>query len=594
MDDLKTHLNPQEDNENNGSWIHGGNSAINDSADAEKHHPLIRRQSSTDAQDNQDESQSKSGNKKGKNQKEKYRLGGKKPLQTLLILLVGPLVSQVVNGLYGVVSSMWVARALGDIGMSAISLYSNLDMIGRAFGFFLLSAASQKISGLFGENKGDEAGQLICDLFRMAFVFGIIVPAILVPSSVPLAHWFGANDTTIKMAFQYLTPLNCAAFNTCIYLMWCGCLQAEGRSILVGIVQISSLVANMAIFCPLFLLVFKWGTIGAAFATIVSEFIPSVVLTILFFSGKFGVKPKWRGLFKKFSPHTIEALKTGLSQLIMNISRSIPSIFNRKFMGLCAQNRNMSGSDGTFDDAIAGFNAVSRIYGVTDAVRLAVSMGLLPSASFAYSSHRYNRIFVLMFHAIWIDAVWSAGTTLLTAFGSRYVAMCISTSENYLRWAAPMLRIANWEAPFAWIRNIVQTILQSLTYGTTSTIYSFFSTFCTYIGGLLLLYYTNNKDFVRLMYVFPISSSIAAVIGIIVVFFPLRKIWKQRRDTDDILEPPPGEEKKGSEISDASDATTLSNNLNGINDAHEDDDDGSSMEMHDIDRHDEISKNEDK
>lgn len=576
MDDLKVHLNQEQDS----NWIHGGDTAINDSVDAEKEHPLILPSSS---KDNSAEKQPPDGKKKGKNQKEKYRLGGKKPLQTLCILLVGPLVSQVVNGLYGVVSSMWVARALGDIGMSAISLYSNLDMIGRAFGFFLLSAASQKISGLFGENKGDEAGQLICDLFRMAFVFGIIVPAILVPCSVPLAHWFGAAEETIKMAFRYLTPLNCAAFNTCIYLMWCGCLQAEGRSILVGIVQIASLVANMAIFCPLFLLVFRWGTIGAAFATIVSEFIPSVVLTILFFTGKFGVKPNWRGLFKKFSPHTTEALKTGLSQLIMNISRSIPSIFNRKFMGMCAENRHMSGTDGTFEDAIAGFNAVSRIYGVTDAVRLAVSMGLLPSASFAFSSHRYNRIFILMFHAIWIDAVWSAATTLLTAFGSRYVAMSISTSENYLRWAAPMLRTANWEAPFAWIRNIVQTTLQSLAYGLTSTIYAFFSTFCTYIGGLLILYYTNKTDFVRLMYVFPLSSGIAAVIGIIVIIFPLRKIWKERRDTDDILEPPPDENNALS--SSASEIQYLSGHLNDIKDT--------SLELQDIDNHEDEKKNED-
>ena len=220
MDDLKTHLNPDDDR----SWIHGGDSAINDSVDAEKHHQLIISKPSGENIDDQNENKPTGGNKKGKNQKEKYRLGGKKPLQTLLILLVGSLVSQVVNGLYGVVSSMWVARALGDIGMSAISLYSNLDMIGRAFGFFLLSAASQIISGLFGENKGDESGQLICDLFRMAFVFGIIVPAFLVPSSVPLAHWFGANETTISMAFKYLTPLNC--FEDVVGLFSCLCLLA--------------------------------------------------------------------------------------------------------------------------------------------------------------------------------------------------------------------------------------------------------------------------------------------------------------------------------------------------------------------------------
>lgn len=534
MSDLNEPLNIQDQDDT----IHGGNELHNNKDANLQGSSKLSNLSSLNSSEKLTEIHGKD-----KNQKEKYRLGGRKPLPTLAILLIGPFISQVVNGLYGVVSSMWVARALGDKGMSAISLYSNLDMIGRAFGFFLLTAAAQKISGLFGQSKGDEAGQLVCDLFRCSFVFGLIVPAILVPSSIPLAHWFGADEETIKMAFSYLTPLNSASCITCIYLMWCGCLQAEGRSILVAIVQISSLVANMAIFCPLFLLVFKWGIIGAAFATIIAEFIPTTILTILFFSGKFGVKPNWRGLFRKFSPHTTEALKTGLSQLIMNISRSIPSIFNRKFMGLCAENRKNQGDDGSFDDAIAGFNAVSRIYGVTDAVRLAVSMGLLPSASFAYSSHRYNRVFQLIFHSIWIDAAWAAGTTLLTAFGSRYVAMTISTSENYLRWAAPMLRIANWEAPFAWIRNIVQTTLQALTYGITSTIYSFFSTFITYIGGLLILYYTDKTDFVRLMYVFSISSSIAAVVGIIVVIPPLRKLWKDRRDTDNELEPAPTDEK---------------------------------------------------
>ena len=466
-----------------------------------------------------------------KNEAEKYRLGGRPPLKTLVILLVGPFISQVVNGLYGVISSMWVARALGDIGMSAISLYSNLDMIGRAFGFFMNTAATQRISALFGESKGDEAGQVICDLFRCCFISGIIVPAILIPCSTPLAHWFGANEETIRMAFNYLTPLNACTCITCVYLMWCGVLQAMGRSFLVGIIQISSLIANMAVFCPIFLLVFKWGTVGAAFATITAEFIPAVILTVLFFTGKFSIKPDWRGLCKKFSPHTGMALKVGFSQLIMNLSRSIPSIFNRKFMGLCAENRNMSGADGTFEDAIAGFNAVSRIYAVTDAVRLAVSMGLLPAVSFAYTSHRYTRIFWLIFHAVWIDATWASMTTILTAFGSRYVAMSISSSENYLRWAAPMLRIANWEAPVAWIRNVVQSILQAFQYGITSTVYSFFSTFCTYIGGLLLLYYTDKTDFVRLMYVFVISSGIAAVVGICIIIPPLYRVWKLRKES---------------------------------------------------------------
>ena len=96
------------------------------------------------------------------------------------------------------------------------------------------------------------------------------------------------------------------------------------------------------------------------------------------------------------------------------------------------------------------------------------------------------------------------------------------------------------------------------------------------------------------MYVFPISSSIAAVIGIIVVFFPLRKIWKQRRDTDDLLEPPPTEDNKNSKIADGSDVQSLSTDQNGINDIHEDDTNENSIEMQDIDKNDTVSNQDDK
>jgi Na+-driven multidrug efflux pump len=95
--------------------------------------------------------------------------------------------------------------------------------------------------------------------------------------------------------------------------MFCGCLQAEGRSLLVGAVQICSFISNMIIFNPLFLLVFKWETVGAATATVASELIPSIALFVLFFRGKFGVKPDVRGLLKKFSPETMPALCVGLS-----------------------------------------------------------------------------------------------------------------------------------------------------------------------------------------------------------------------------------------------------------------------------------------
>jgi Na+-driven multidrug efflux pump len=485
------------------------------------------------------------------NAAEHYRLGARPPLRTLVSLSVGPLISQIVTGLNGIITSMWMARAMSTTGMSAISLYSNLDGASRAFGFFMNCAASSRISALLGQDRGAEAGQLICDLLRCCLIFGAIVPIIFLPCAIPLAHWFGANDEVTHWGTLYLFPLLACSPITCLFLLLCGCLQAEGRSILVGGIQIASLAANMAFFNPIFLLIFKWKTPGAAVATTLSELIPSIVLVILYFRGTFGVKPVASGLLKKFSPFTFPALRVGVSQLFMNLSRSIPSILLRKFMGLCAEN----GGKGTFDDAIAGFNGVARIYALSDSVRLAVSMGLLPACSYAFAGKNVSRFMWLVLHACWLNLMCAIPIAFLGAFGSRQLAMTISGEESYLKWAAPMLKIANWETPFGWIRNVIQTVLQALQYGITATLYSFFGTFVVYIACGFVIYNTDNTDFVRMMWVIPIHAGIAVVIGLGIVVFPLRKVWRTRDQVEvDTVGPAEDIEEEGAlELQDQTD-----------------------------------------
>lgn len=461
-----------------------------------------------------------------KNKEENYRLAGRPPLKTLLILGIGPFISQMVSGMYGVVASMWVAKAMGEQGMAAISLYTNLDNVGRAFGFFMNCAASQKISSLFGEKKGGEAGQVICDLLRCCVLCGMVVPALLLPVAKPLGKWFGADEETYHMGFLYLVPLLGCSTITCFYLMMCGALQAEGRTMLVSVAQISSFVLNMAVFCPLFLLGLRLGTIGAGLATVCSDLCPTIFMLVFYFRGKFGVKPKLSGLFKKFSPHTWPALSVGVSQLAANVSRSLPSILQRKFMGLASEKN----PDADFNDTMSGFTAVIRVYGITDSVRFAISMSLLPTASYANSAQLFTRFWYLIFHAIWLSLVWGLTTMTVTAFAAKYVAMIISKSEAYLKMAAPMIRTANWEAPFAWGRFVCQTILQSLGCGKLATIYSIIATFFANIAAYCLIYYTDKTNVIRLMWSYSCSSAIAFIVGIFILIIPFKQILKKSKE----------------------------------------------------------------
>ena len=187
------------------------------------------------------------------------RLGGSPPLKTILKLMVGPVIVQVTGAMYGIISTMWVSKAIGPLGVSAVFAYTAFDNIGRAFGFFLSVSASTKISQLFGQGKADEAAQVICDLMRVALICGAIVPAILFPAMDPCCRWFGATGEVIELGRSYFTPIAACSFFTCLYVACQGFLQGEGRTLLVGLIAFASLCVSMFIFQTAFLFGFKTG-----------------------------------------------------------------------------------------------------------------------------------------------------------------------------------------------------------------------------------------------------------------------------------------------------------------------------------------------
>ena len=217
---------------------------------------------------------------------EDARLGGRPPLKTVLILAIGPILSQMTNALFGVITTLWVSKAIGEDGMTAVSSYNVFEGMGRAVGFFLSVAASTQVSALFGKGEGAEATQVMADLLRSCLVFGSLVPAILLPALKPCIRWFGAEEKIIDMGFQYMLPLTTCAPITCLYLCSGGCLQGEGRTMLFGLTNVGCLCLNMLVLNPIFLFGFKTGIWGASTSTVISEFVPAAIIITLYFACK--------------------------------------------------------------------------------------------------------------------------------------------------------------------------------------------------------------------------------------------------------------------------------------------------------------------
>lgn len=458
---------------------------------------------------------------------EDIRLGGKPPLQTIILLSVGPLISQLTNALYGIINSIWISKAIGDSGLTAISAYANFDVIGRAFALYLQVSTTTKIASLFGEGLKNEATQVMSDLLRFSFLFALIPPSIFIPLSKIAVEWFGADKEIVDLGFKYIVPCLSLSIIPCFFLICCGCLQAEGRSMIFSITQVVALCLNMFVLCPMFLLGFKTGIQGAAYSTGFAELIPTVVILILYYRGKFGIKPTLKQLLKRPSPNSYEALKLGLAQLILQLSFTFPGLIVRKFMGNACDNDVEK-----FDNVMAAFNTYNRFWGIQVAVPNAINIGFIPAASYANGSKRFMRIIWFLVHSISIVVAWCSLIMFLTMVFPIQLAKLFSNTTGYLQWSKKFLIYGNVMTFVADVPGLIISLLQAMKKGNLASILSFTIQLIPVPILVTILFFTNKHDVGRLIFCYPLKTLFGVVVSSFFLIFTVKEILKKHKEID--------------------------------------------------------------
>ena len=453
-------------------------------------------------------------------------LGGRGALSTLLFLAIGPLASQISNSTFGLVNTLWLRNAVNELATSALATSTTIDSLSICFGYFYMTCATSQISSLFGEKKAHLASQVLCDLLRLSVISSALLPAILLPATKPLMRWFGAQEDVVSLGFSYLLPIVCCSLLTCIYLLLCGCLQAEGRTLWFSLIQISAMVLNACVFNPLFLLVFKLGILGSGLSMVLSQGLPGLFLLLMFFRGKFTVNPTLKGLVSKPIPETYKALKTGVSALVSALSASLPSLFFQKFIGAGCE------SEEVFNVMMSLYNAYSRIYQFAIAVFLALTSAFLPAASYAYSSGQYKRVLILFVHMWWtITAVALATEAAMFGFPDQIAS--VFSSKEFFRQRFRDCMPKYWATCFACSWQYVATILlQAIQWNFSAFFVSFTTQIVMWPVFSFIMYFTKPDDEVRLFWAAAENDLTSLSLCIPFTVVALRSIFKKQREQE--------------------------------------------------------------
>lgn len=450
-------------------------------------------------------------------------------LKSLFLLSLGPFIAQLSQGFYGLVNTIWVAKALGNDGVAAIGASAVVEFVPFALSAYLSVCITTQVSYLYGKGYRNECTSLYIDFIRILIILGLLLPGILLPVAGPVIKWFGANDEITRMGFMYMVPLAVGSPLVFLFHVYCGLLQAEGHTFMYALAQLGAFAMYMML-NPLFLLYFKWPIWGTSLASVISNSIPGIVLTVLVFKGKFSIKPKLNMIIKKFSSETSEGLKSGLSVLFEEAAIVLPFVLLQKYLS------NAANAVGEYTSVMAVWSIIGDVQELSTCLCSAVMTGLLPATSYSYGAKNFPRILKLIVHATWMMTIWSTIFSLIFIFFPGQVASIWSKDPEFIKWAKPMIRVYALANALSPVDFVCPTILIAMKRIASATFLSFLISLIPTPLLSTVLYYTKKDDPVRIMFTFPVDNIFSLIMGLLFMIKPILILKGKLKDNQQFME----------------------------------------------------------
>lgn len=243
------------------------------------------------------------------------------PLNKLIKELALPAIAaQLINLLYSIVDRIYIAGIpeTGTAALSALGMATPLVMTVSAFAAFAAYGGAPLASLALGAGNKQRAVKLLESNAVGTFVIAVLLTLLAQLFLPELLYFFGADRSNFVYALEYariylmgtIFALPAIALNSFISAQ--GEARIAMRTVLLGA------VANVLL-DPLFIFVFKLGTAGAAYATVISQ--ACSVCAVLYFLCSTKAKLALRSLSFDWRLF-LQSLSLGVSGFIMVTTES--------------------------------------------------------------------------------------------------------------------------------------------------------------------------------------------------------------------------------------------------------------------------------
>ncbi|MCF0147498.1 MAG: MATE family efflux transporter [Clostridium sp.] len=338
------------------------------------------------------------------------------PIKLILLFSIPLLIGNIFQQFYSMVDTIIVGRFVGVDALAAVGSTGSMGFLINGFVIGLTSGFAVLISQKFGAKNEEGLKKATASALVLSLVSTIIITIISVMFAKPLLHLMNTPDNIINDANKYITIIYGGTIATVAYNILASILRALGDSKTPLYFLIIASILNI-ILDIVFIVNFNMGVSGAAYATIISQGVSSI-LCLIYTYKKYKILRLKMEDFKVKKRVYIKHLKIGIP---MALQFSITAIGIMTVQGAL----NIFGST-----VIAAYTAASKVLQIVMQPAITFGVTMATYCGQNLGAKNYGRIKEGVKKCTEISIITSIIAGLILVFGGKFfVGLFISNPD---------------------------------------------------------------------------------------------------------------------------------------------------------------------
>ncbi|MEB1807289.1 MAG: MATE family efflux transporter [Bacillaceae bacterium] len=363
------------------------------------------------------------------NQKFQSERLGTEPIPKLLKSLSIPaIIGMVVMALYNVIDTIFISYGVGIAAVAGVTISFPLMMLMMAISAAMGIGGASVISRRLGERKEKEANQVFGNVLTLILLLSVIGFVGAFTFLEPVLILFGATPEILPYALDYMFPILLATLFFTFGFATNSIIRSEGNARFAMMAMIIPSVLNI-ILDAVFIFGLNMGVRGAAYATVISQVVTSVMVIQYFVSGKSTLSLTIADFKLKFAL-VKEITLVGLPAFVQQAAGSVMMI---------AINAMLIRFGGEF--YVGVFGIIQRIIMMSFMPMAGIMQGMQPIVGYNYGAKNFSRLRETVMLSLKVTTVMSVAVFFIVMLFPSYLMSIFTSDPAVIEAGADSMRV---------------------------------------------------------------------------------------------------------------------------------------------------------